>query len=239
MKINFISNRPWLKKNSPSSPSPTIKNIPDWYKKYPRYAKDPSGSEYKDEFESKIVTWKACPAIYDIMGTGYVLKTPCDIDFIENNGQLFAIPSKSEYQDFIHYREEMPGFEQPEGYRSRHFAWYPDWSVQVPEGYSVLYTHPFNRFNTPFLSTSGIIDNDSVSVPGTMPFFIKTGWTGKIPEGTPFIQLLPFKRDDWESNHIILDEKEIIRNNLKNSKKYRKPGGGVYLNETWKRRTYI
>jgi hypothetical protein len=238
MKINFISNRPWLNANSISSPIPTIKNIPDWYRKYDRYAKMPDGTEYKDQDGGKIPTWKACPAIYDIMGTGYVLRTPCDIKFIEINGNLIAKIENPMYQDFIQYRNEMPGFMQPEGYRANHFAWFPDWAPSVPEGYSVLYSQPFNRFDLPFLNTSGIVDNDCVDIPGTMPFFIRSGWEGVIPEGTPYMQLLPFKRDDWESEYIELDEKQIVRRNLKNSKRYRRPDGGVYLNETWHRRKY-
>jgi hypothetical protein len=238
MKINFISNRPWLTSESSSSPIPTIKNIPEGYKKYDRYAKDSNGVEYKDHDGGKIPTWKACPAIYDIMGTGYVLRTPCDINFIEHDGNLIAKIENPMYQDFIQYRNEMPGFMHPEGYRTNHFAWFPDWAPSVPEGYSVLYSHPFNRFDLPFLNTSGIVDNDCVDIPGTMPFFIKNGWSGLIPEGTPYMQLLPFKRDDWESGYIELDEKEIVRRNLKNSKRYRKPSGGVYLNETWNRRKY-
>lgn len=238
MKINFISNRPWLTSDSMSSPAPTIKSIPEWYKKYDRYAKDSNGIEYKDADGERIPTWKACPAIYDIMGTGYVLRTPCDINFIENNGELIAKIDNPMHQDFIQYRSEMPGFIQPEGYRSNHFAWFPDWAPSVPEGYSVLYSQPFNRFDLPFLNTSAIVDNDCVDIPGTMPFFVRTGWTGLIPAGTAYMQLLPFKRDDWESEHIELDEKEIVRRNIRNSKKYRRAGGGVYLNETWKRRKY-
>lgn len=238
MKINFISNRPWLTHSSSSSPMPTIKNIPEWYRKYDRYAKMPDGTEYRDHDGAKVATWKACPAIYDIMGTGYVLRTPCDISFMEVDGRLIAKVDSPLYQDFIQYRTEMPGFIHPDGYRRDHFAWFPDWAPSVPEGYSVLYSQPFNRFDLPFLSTSGIVDNDCVDIPGTMPFFVKCGWEGLIPEGTPYMQLLPFKRDDWESEYTELDEKQIVRRNLKNSRKYRKPNGGVYLNETWHRRKY-
>ena len=31
------------------------------------------------------------------------------------------------------------------------------------------------------------------------PFFIKEGFTGLIPYGTPIVQIIPFKRDDWKS----------------------------------------
>jgi hypothetical protein len=30
-----------------------------------------------------------------------------------------------------------------------------------------------------------------------MPFFIKEGFSGVIPKGTPFAQLIPVKRENW------------------------------------------
>lgn len=238
MKIKFISNNPLVTEKSNSVPEPSIKNIPEWFLKTDRYAKDSNGNNYIGPDGGKIPTWKACPAIYDILGTGYMLKTPCDIEFIETGDGLLAKIHNVIHYNFIQYRQPMPGFKNPPGYRESHFAWYSDWAPLVPDGYSVLYSQPFNRFDLPFLNTSGIVDNDKVSIPGTMPFFIREGWSGTLPAGTPFMQLLPFKRDDWESEHEFLDEKQIVRRNLKNSKIYRKPDGGVYLNETWTKRRY-
>lgn len=239
MKIKFISNRPWLNAESKSIPGPSIKHIPDWYLEADRYAKMPDGSYAECPEGGKVPSWKACPAIYDILGTGYFLKTPCDIEFINVSNRVYAKILDPRYQDFIQYRNPMPGFNHPEGYEDTHFAWYPDWAPSVPEGYSILYSQPFNRFELPFLNTSGIVDNDSVDLPGTVPFFLRKGWLGTIKEGTPFLQLLPFKRDNWESEAVILDEKEIVRRNLKNNKIFRKKNGGVYLNKTWNRREYL
>lgn len=238
MKIKFISNRPWLNNDSKSVPEPSIKNIPEWFLNADRYAKMNDGSHAIAPDGGKVPSWKACPAIYDILGTGYLLKTPCDIEFMDLSGRVYAKILDPRYQDFIQYRDPMPGFSNPDGYEETHFAWYPDWAPSVPEGYSILYSQPFNRFELPFMNTSGIVDNDVVDVPGTIPFFIKTKWRGTIKAGTPFVQLLPFKRDDWDSETVVLDEKQIVRRNLKNSKIFRKPNGGVYLNEIWHRRRY-
>ncbi len=240
MKIKFISNAPWLNKNSSSAPDPAIKNIPNWYKNSDRYVKKPDGTHYEDPHQGgRALSWKSCPAIYDIFGAGYFLKTPCDIEFVENNGSLMAQVKDYKYQNFIQHRQEMPGFNQPDGYRKQHFAWWPDWAPSVPEGYSILYSQPFNRFDLPFLNTTGIVDNDKIDLPGTVPFFIKDDWSGLIPEGTAYLQLLPFKRDDWECEHVEMSEKEIVKRNIKNSKKYRVPDGGVYLNQVWEKRKYV
>jgi hypothetical protein len=240
-KIEFIKNRPWLDKNSPSAPSPTIKTIPEWYRKADRFAINPHTNEpWVDPRDGgKVPTWKACPAIFDIMGTGYVYKTPCDIEVSDVNGKIKVKVLNQQMQDFVAERPAMPQFVPPQGYHEDHFAWWSDWAVKVPEGYSVLYTQPFNRFELPFLTTSGIIDNDKVNLPGTMPFFIVKGYTGVIPAGTPYAQMLPFKRENWSSElDTTISYKKMLDNNNKNSDKYRVPNGGVYQKEVWTRRTY-
>lgn len=238
-KITFIGNRPWLKSDSTHRPEPIIKTIPDWYRKADRFAKLPGGDYFIGPDKGKIPTWKACPAIFDIMGAGYVLKTPCDIEFyIDKNGKIASKIEDHFYKDFCHFRPEMPQFEHPEGYYKDHFAWFPDWATKTPEGYSVLYTQPFNRFELPFMTTSGIIDNDQVHFPGSMPFFVRDGFIGVIPAGTPFVQMFPFKREDWESEIEIKNPGALMKDNMENSQKYRKPDGGIYKNEVWSPRKY-
>jgi hypothetical protein len=72
-----------------------------------------------------------------------------------------------------------------------------------------------------------------------MPFFVVKGFTGIIPAGTPYAQMLPFKREDWQSevDDKISDKEMLLKNNM-NSQKYRVPDGGVYQKEVWTRRVY-
>lgn len=238
--IKFIKNRPWLTAESDSVPKPTIQTIPNWYRKADRFAVKPDGEYWQDPMVGgKIPTWKACPAIFDIMGTGYVYRTPCDIEFYEENGTIKVKVLDDKNKDFIQVRPPMPQFVPPTGYHEFHFAWWSDWAVKVPEGYSVLYTQPFNRFELPFLTTSGIIDNDKVNLPGTMPFFIAKGFTGVVPAGTPYAQMLPFKREDWHSEvDADITHMKMSMDNQANSMKYRVPDGGVYQKQVWERRIY-
>jgi hypothetical protein len=72
-----------------------------------------------------------------------------------------------------------------------------------------------------------------------MPFFVVKGFTGIIPAGTPYAQMLPFKRENWESEvDASIQLSEMSEHNQKNSEKYRVPDGGVYQKEVWERRTY-
>jgi hypothetical protein len=238
--IKLFSNRPWLTPNSISKPEPVIKTIPEWYRKGDKFAVDPLTNEaWIGPDGGKMPTWKACPAIFDVMGAGYALKTPCDLEFyLDNAGVIQVRIENPMYQDFCHKRPPMPQFQNPHGYHPHHFAWYPDWSVGVPEGYSVLYTQPMNRFELPFLTTSGIIDNDVVVHPGMMPFFLSNSFVGVIPAGTVYAQMLPFKRDDWESETVIQSVEQMAAKHEEVVEMYRVPNGGAYKDKVWKKRSY-
>jgi hypothetical protein len=252
-KIIFKAYRSWLNKKSFSVPDSTQNTIPDWYKNADRFAKDPDTNEYYDAPPNfcpfpkegtindygKIPTWKACPSIMDCFLTGYILKTPCDLTFFKNeSGAINVKVEDIRHKDFCTQRPPMPQFEQPLGYYKDHFAWSPDWGLEVPEGYSCLYITPMNRFDLPFLNTVGIVDNDKVHISGSFPFFLVYGWEGTIPAGTPYMQILPFKREDWEHEIELQDDRTIYNKMMENVKKYRKPDGGIYKNKVWSRREY-
>jgi hypothetical protein len=239
-KITFVSNRPWLQVGSQSQPQPTIKMIPEWYRKADRFVKDPNtGKNWVDPVNGFMPTWKGCPAILDIIGSGYTLLTPCDIKFELKNNKISVSIDDPYYQDFCTPRQPMSQFIHPMGYYEDHFAWFPDWAVEVPNGYSVLYVSPINRFDLPFFTMGGIIDNDKINLPGSMPFFLTKGFEGIIEKGTPYAQMIPFKREDWQSEIRIEDPSILHKKNQDNSDFYRVPNGGVYKNKVWQQRKYI
>ena len=248
----FRSYRSWVNSDSPSVPTPTQNEIPKWYKEADRFAKMPSGEYYKATKEvcpfpkpgttddyGKIPTWKACPAIMDGFSTGYVLKTPCDITFFKTStGSIDVRIDDIKHKDFCTRRLAMPQFEHPEGFYKDHFAWYSEWGIELPDGYSALFMTPMNRFDLPFMNTTGIVDSDKVHLLGTFPFFIAKDWEGTIPAGTPYLQVLPFKRENWDHQLEFLDQKEIYDKMIENMKFYRQPDGGIYKNHVWTRREY-
>jgi hypothetical protein len=237
--ISFVSNRHHLTKDSRSVPVPLMKTIPEWYRKADRFAKMPNGEFWKGPDNGKIPTWKACPAIFDIMGTGYALRTPSDLDFfINDEGIIDCRVIDPRCQDFIQKRAPMPQFVHPHGYHEHHFAFWVDWNVHLPEGYSAIYMSPSNRYEIPFMVTEGIIDNDHVNISGTFPFFVQNNFTGIVPAGTVYAQIIPFKREDWSSKIVIENPQNIFPKNQKNSQTYRVPDGGVYKNNVWQQRKY-
>jgi hypothetical protein len=91
-----------------------------------------------------------------------------------------------------------------------------------------------NRFDLPFTTTSGIMDSDSYSTSGNLPFFIKKGFTGVIPAGTPIAQLIPIKRTSWTSvpNNNGLQYLENLQGETVRSE------GKSYKKLFWTRKSY-
>jgi hypothetical protein len=215
------------------SPIPTIKTLPDWYKKFPKYIDNPSDSDVTHS------TLKNCIPFFDAMSIGYSFVTPCDIEFYIKDGVPNVSVFDEKYKEFVGIRPPMQHFFNPIECYENHFDWQPKWSLSLPDGYSAMYINPLNRYDLPFITTSGIIDNDKMGVPGLMPFFLKKGFEKVfLPKGTPFAQIIPFKREDWSSNSIMLTEEDV---NLKMEiafKKYRSVKSSGYRDTDWHRKIF-
>jgi hypothetical protein len=176
-------------------PIPIKQVLPKWYKE--------SEATFTAADGSETAGLKKCVPFLDAMMSGYTLVLPVDVFVSETtSGEVkLGWNSPDEFQELINQRpfesgEKIP---RPAGHHPNHLAWRGSWGFKTPRGWSVLVTHPLNRFDLPFTTTSGIIDSDNYSTSGNLPFFIKKGFTGVIPAGTPIAQLIPIKRASWKS----------------------------------------
>ena len=236
-KIIWHSNKHYNEEKT--APVPAAKAIPKWWHDADIYVKDFYGSFVSNPSldGGKALNFKACPAMLDTFTTGYTLLTPCDIEFYEKSGRIKAkVPLN--FDDFIGERGVSMGFAVPPGYEANHFHWYANWAPELPEGYSSIYVPPINHFDLPWLTVGGIIDSDKVTTSGLLPFFIKKGFTGVVPAGTPYLQVIPFKREDWESEKVFYSASDIMKKAKETSDLFRKPEGGVYKKLFWTRRKY-
>jgi hypothetical protein len=48
-----------------------------------------------------------------------------------------------------------------------------------------------------------IVDTDKHPIMVNFPFFLKENFSGVIPYGTPIVQVIPFKRENWKSKFSI------------------------------------
>lgn len=178
-------------------PRPASQYIPEWYKKANAYTE--GNAKNKHPIEGKpYSTIKKCMPLWDMMTAGYIIETPYDIRVIQTGqgpywqwGEMQAVAFQSMDQTQNH-----PNF------RDINYAvriLHP-WSIQTPKGWSVLIMQPTHREPTPISILSGIVDTDTYSLPFNM--FIKLtdpNFDGIIQAGTPFAQVIPFKREVWSS----------------------------------------
>ena len=236
-KIIFHSSRPYNKDSKDFLPVPAKSSIPNWFSQASKYWKNDDGSYITDNFGERGLGFKSCPALLDSFSLGYLLKTPCDLAFYEYKGEIYVETPKG-YEEFCARREKMPEFVVPSGYRETHFHWWPNWAMETPKGYSLLVLNPLNRFDLPFLTTNGIIDSDMYTISGLIPFFLKNDFVGLVPKGTPYAQVIPFKREDWSMDPVFHEKKEMIKKHVKTAKNFRVKGGGVYKKNIWVPKEY-
>jgi hypothetical protein len=220
-------------------PNQSSRSIPKWFNDAEMYVKDPNTGEKVDTYwnDQKMLTFKACPALIDAFAIGYIYKTPCDILFKNENNKII-IEIQNGYQDFCTSRGTDPQLHIPNGFYKEHFSWYPNWAPELPEGYSGIYITPLNHFELPFMTMAGIIDSDKMTMPGLVPFFLKEGFTGIIPKGTPYLQVIPFKREDWKADYEFYDNNQLLDRHQENAKVLRQSGNGIYKKRFWSNKKY-
>ena len=68
-----------------------------------------------------------------------------------------------------------------------------------------------------------------------MPFFIREGYEGIVPAGTPYVHIIPIKREDWDSVYVDESIKEHNENFKPNSER---KGNNTYREKIWERVRY-
>jgi hypothetical protein len=183
-------------------PAPTRHLTPEWFRKAPKF--DGHLSSRSDP-QALTPTFKACVPFIDAMTAGYCQTTWCDI-FIEANGDEYKWRFAGG-PEIMGTRSGPKHLPKVQGFNDVEFVWRQVWIPQLPPGYSMLYTHPLNRLDLPFISLTGIIDNDAYYMENVAnhPFFIRDGFSGYIPQGTPMFQMIPIKRECWSSDFKDFD----------------------------------
>lgn len=216
-------------------PKPAKLYMPEWYKNVPKFENNVMKiNTLENGSVMSNATIKSCVPFLDSFLTGYIQETWCDILIEENNGYVSYKYSGS--PEIISIRNKL-GAEGiiDQSFYQLEFIWHQPWIPKLPSGYSMIYTHPFNRMDLPFVSATGIIDNDVFyhERQGNHPFYVKKGFSGIIPAGTPMFQMIPLKRDDWKSEVENFDPQyKYLVNKL--SKYFY----GGYKRQFWQKKNY-
>jgi hypothetical protein len=209
-------------------PIPIKLNIPDWYKK----------------LNHKIgeMTVKGCMPFLDALTSGYLLKMPQDlyirhnVDTKNEKKELF----KDSFQTFglhawnsmiqakclnfnsgpdVHPIHQLDG--SPLIEKNKNLPFYKilnPWKIKTSKGYSCLFVSPLNNSDDRFSIISGIVDTDTFNSEINFPIVINGDkypvLETLIKKGTPYVQIIPFKRENWKMKFKSLEQKEIQNSRL-------------------------
>jgi len=232
-----------MDENTPMYKSPPVKAssvLPDWYKDLASYNGASSHSirhlyPVNDRGQDgSDVSTKLCVPLLDSMLSGYMQTLSEDVEVtVDKDGKPSLL---WESPNAVVDTRPIVDFPIPRDCYPIHFGWKMSWYYETPPGYSLMITHPHNRWDLPFYSPTGIVDSDIWGLPVFMTFFLKRGFEGTIKKGTPLFQMIPIKRDDWELN-IDYSEKYFWENKVKEEKR-RSHVTGHYKKTTWQRKNY-
>lgn len=195
------------------SPIPASCLIPDWYKDTESYIggkKIPplTAGLLPDGPGGNVGTVKRCMPFFDAMTAGYLLLTPSDLYISKDlNGDIVYEWASYDMISF-HPLEQAPIYPNNPT-KSKFPKFVNPWAIKTPKGYSTYFTTPIHQ-DLPFVCLDAIVDTDKYTAPVNIIFTLKDGsFEGLIPRGTPFVHVIPFKRDNWKMS--LGKEKDYIQ----------------------------
>ena len=229
-------------------PIPIKLNIPEWYKKL----------EHSFDFK----TIKGCMPFLDSLTAGYLLKMPQDFHVRHNvnNKNEKGEEFKDSFQTFgLHYQKQFLNakninlnsgsdihpIKQVEGSpfieKNKNLPFYKilnPWKIKTPKGYSCLFVSPLNNSDDRFSIISGIVDTDIFPNEINFPIIINGDkypvLETTIKKGTPYVQVIPFKRDSWKMKISSRKQREIQNSRIFYELKLL----NVYKNKYWNKKSW-
>ena len=203
MKIEFRCD-PALE---PHLPKPVLarRALPDWLKTMP-------ASAHSLMHNHDVRTVKQCPPFIDAMSAGFLILLPCDIHY---NGGVFSwdwkIPAPASAAQArapmnFHAGAQVAG--TPFALDDSNIIKFTSfWTIRLPEGWSLLATHPFNREDLPFRTLTGLVDSDSFHQVGILfpALWLAADKPCILPAGTPVAQCVPVRREALEMSFGLLE----------------------------------
>jgi hypothetical protein len=204
--------------------------MPEWYRKIPKW-KNNKIFEIDKGFNLSV---KQCMPFLDSFTTGYTVVLPNDLYITDDNGLPYVSWKDTEFPPS--WRNEIADLNLvPSNHYPMEYIWKTAAAITVPVGYSMLFTHPLNRHDLPFTTLTGIVDGGLVMYQeGSIPFYIKKGFEGIIPQGTPIIQIIPFRQENWSSKIT----KGLLKKGKENNSKTNSLISGWYKKTFWTRKNY-
>jgi hypothetical protein len=229
-------------------PIPAILNIPSWYK------------NLTHNFANKTV--KGCMPFLDSLIAGYILKIPQDfavyhnvdnknekLEVFKDSFHSFGLGNLTEHINArfinlnsgkdVHSVQQLKG--SPILEKNKNLPIYKiinPWRIKTPKGYSCLFVPPLNNTDDRFSIIPAIVDTDTFVNEINFPIVINGDkypiLETVIEKGTPYVQVIPFKRDNWKMSTKPVTKKEIEKNRIFYFLKLI----NIYKNKFWQKKSW-
>ena len=221
-EIEFSAHENYFAKKE-DYPTPIKLNIPEWFKKL--------------DHNITNKTIKGCIPFLETLTSGYLLKIPQDFflrhnvdskneqkETFKDSFQTFGLHDQSQilYAKSINLNSgfDTHSLKQVEGSpfieKNKNLPFYKilnPWKIKTPKGYSCLFLPPLNNSDDRFSIIPGIVDTDTFPNEINFPIIINGDKYPTletiIKKGTPYVQVIPFKRDSWKMSLKPRKQKEI------------------------------
>lgn len=219
-------------------PEPAVKHVPEWYRSLSKFNKSNNDITLSPDnnlgTDGAQVSTKMCMPFFDATTAGYhyLLEDDLHVDLDEDGRPIMWWGGDVMLVD----KRPIIDIVVPDNCHPIHYGWRMNWYYETPPGYSVLITHPMNRYDLPFYVQSGIVESDIWGLPVFIAFFLKRNFRGVIPKGTPIMQIIPFKRDNWELE--VLDSEEDIEKHELMAENRRSMLYGYYKKTAWRKKIF-
>ena len=221
--IKFIAHEDYVSLKE-DYPTPIKLNIPKWYKKL--------------EHSAANRTIKGCIPFLESLTSGYLLKVAQDYAFVHNTKDITGKPDiewhPTELDGGLMYsksinlqggRPNMHPIEQVLGSplveKNKNLPFlkiFNPWLIKTPPGYSCLFLPPMNNTDDRFSIIPAIVDTDTLTQEINFPIVINGDkyptLDTTIKKGTPYVQVIPFKREPWKMKIESASTKTLQRGKM-------------------------
>lgn len=175
------------------NPIPASEVTPKWYRKMKTNV-TPDGM---------VSTVKRCVPFKDAMDMGYIIPLWLDLS-VQNDGSIVNLSYRQpivQHTLDAHLIEQIQGspmYDTPYGGQPMKFV--TPWKITTAPGWSCLFIQPMNHFDNRLQIISGVVDTDKYAEGVNFPFlWMDKEFNGVIKQGTPLVQVIPFKRTEVDS----------------------------------------
>jgi len=190
MDIKFTTDDPAVAEYFPVKPANKV--IPEWYRDLDMWK--------KNQYPGKgLPTIKHCMPVQDMLTSGYIIFNTYDtVIHPIKTGRFTDYKASCPSQDYIssHQFDQCPV--KMHGDYKHYFKIKQPWIIKTPPGYSCLFLQPFYHFEERYTLMPSIVDTDVHDLAVEIPGWMDTEEDLILKPGDPIMQVIPFKRDEWE-----------------------------------------